>query len=253
MHIIRLPNKLRLSNYLRWLQSRLQATDNNKLDFYRQFVSKGSLCFDIGANIGQKIEFFLKLGARVIAVEPQPACFSFLKRIYGRNKNVVLVPKAVDSVSGVTKDIYICEANALSSMNTDWIQKAGKVRWDYQWAAPDKVETITLDNLIMRFGVPTFANIDVEGFELNVVKGLTRKIPCLSLEISPFFKGQLKEILNHLSLLGELRINLASDPTDTKGSITFYFKDWLCKEDAVRFLETEELSEVKDMFVKMLR
>src|SRR5690348_16870321 len=38
------------------------------------FVHPGDLCFDVGANVGRKAESMLRLGARVVAVEPQPGC-----------------------------------------------------------------------------------------------------------------------------------------------------------------------------------
>jgi protein-L-isoaspartate O-methyltransferase len=40
---------------------------------YRQFVKPGDLVFDIGAHVGDRVAAFRRLGARVVAVEPQPA------------------------------------------------------------------------------------------------------------------------------------------------------------------------------------
>lgn len=42
--------------------------------FYEQFIRPNDICFDIGANMGNRTEVFLKLGAKVIAVEPQSEC-----------------------------------------------------------------------------------------------------------------------------------------------------------------------------------
>src|SRR4051794_16322556 len=47
---------------------------------YRQFVRPGDLVFDIGANRGGKCAAFLRLGARVVAVEPNPGCVTALRR-----------------------------------------------------------------------------------------------------------------------------------------------------------------------------
>ena len=40
--------------------------------FYRQFVGPGDLAFDIGAHLGDRVQAWVDLGARVVAVEPQP-------------------------------------------------------------------------------------------------------------------------------------------------------------------------------------
>jgi tRNA G37 N-methylase Trm5 len=47
---------------------------------YSEFVSAGDLVFDIGANIGDYAEMFARLGARVVAVEPNPELIVDLKK-----------------------------------------------------------------------------------------------------------------------------------------------------------------------------
>lgn len=42
--------------------------------FYAQFISPGDLVFDIGANVGSYTEMFLRLGAKVVAAEPNREC-----------------------------------------------------------------------------------------------------------------------------------------------------------------------------------
>ena len=39
---------------------------------YGAFLSPGDLAFDIGAHVGDRISSFRRLGARVVALEPQP-------------------------------------------------------------------------------------------------------------------------------------------------------------------------------------
>ena len=94
---IRLLNSLKLFNPLRSLYYRLQILDPKIMAFYSPFIKKNDLCFDIGANVGRKTDIFLKLGARVIAVEPQPECIHFLQKKYRFDTRVTLVAKAVDS------------------------------------------------------------------------------------------------------------------------------------------------------------
>ena len=40
---------------------------------YGNFVRPGDLVFDVGAHVGDRVASFRRLGARVVAVEPQPA------------------------------------------------------------------------------------------------------------------------------------------------------------------------------------
>jgi hypothetical protein len=40
--------------------------------FYARFIRPGDLCFDIGAHVGSRLGAWLPLGARIVAVEPQP-------------------------------------------------------------------------------------------------------------------------------------------------------------------------------------
>ena len=73
--------------------------------FYAQFVKPNDLCFDIGANVGQTTEALLELGARIVAVEPNPLCFPVLNWQFGRNPRVTLVRKAVGACAGSAVDM----------------------------------------------------------------------------------------------------------------------------------------------------
>ena len=67
--------------------------------FYRQFIQPGDLCFDLGAHVGNRTRSWRDLGARVISIEPQPRCLDVLNNRFGRDKHVVIVPKAVASTA----------------------------------------------------------------------------------------------------------------------------------------------------------
>ena len=117
---IRILNSLKLFDVLRSFYYGLESKNSKVLNFYGQFIKKGDLCFDIGANIGRKIDIFLNLGANVIAVEPNPQCVNFLKWKYKNNPNITIMPVALDRQES-QKDIYLCEVNSLSSLSKDWI------------------------------------------------------------------------------------------------------------------------------------
>src|SRR4051812_50226625 len=62
---------------------------------YGGFVRPGDLVFDIGAHVGDRVACFRRLGARVVAVEPQPAMARMLKLLYGRSADVAIEMQAV--------------------------------------------------------------------------------------------------------------------------------------------------------------
>jgi FkbM family methyltransferase len=143
-----------------------------ELAFYTQFLHPGCLCFDIGANIGAKTEIFLKLGARVIAFEPQSECIKELHSRLGANARLVTINAAVGSCPGQAT-LFTRGHSTCSSLLEEW-----------EGVVEDTVEVqvTTLDDSLARYGVPQYCKIDVEGFELEVIKGLSRPIPILSFE-----------------------------------------------------------------------
>src|SRR5436305_15306189 len=68
---------------------------DRRADFYSQFVAPGSLVFDIGANVGNRVQVFLAIGARVVAVEPQQFCVETLSPRWGRNSRLTILPMGI--------------------------------------------------------------------------------------------------------------------------------------------------------------
>src|SRR5262245_18105720 len=68
--------------------------------FYGNLIRPGDLVFDVGAHVGDRVASFRRLGARVVAVEPQRAMVSALRLLYGRSKSVAIEAVAVGRESG---------------------------------------------------------------------------------------------------------------------------------------------------------
>ena len=147
---------------------------------YSQFVHEGALCFDIGANMGSRVGCFLMLKCRVIAVEPQHKCYTELKKVF-KDQPVTVIEKGVGEKQEV-KNFYIASNSLISSFSTQWIEGMKSKHKRDNWDTVVAVEIVTLDMLIDEYGLPDFIKIDTEGFEEEVLKGLSKPVKGLSFE-----------------------------------------------------------------------
>jgi FkbM family methyltransferase len=195
-------------------RGRWTAFDQRMLEFYARFIAPGELCFDVGANMGNRVKVFLRLGARVLAVEPQAACIHHLKALYGEDPRFQLIPQALGAAEG-QMELLISEVHTISSLSPAWIEavrKSGRFA-EFSWNARQTVPVTTLDRLIAAHGTPSFIKIDVEGFESEVLRGLSQPIRTLSFEFVPEFIDSALRCINHLDSLGETRWNYSMAET----------------------------------------
>lgn len=145
-------------------------------------VPRGNLCFDIGANRGEATGVALNSGyAKVIALEPAPTIYKTLLGNFGSDERVVCLDLAVSDSDGDVVTFYEAEEDGLSTLNIDWLTADG-ARYAGKPFHEVKAETVTMDTLIERYGLPDLVKIDVEGAEDWVLRGLTKKPGNLALE-----------------------------------------------------------------------
>jgi FkbM family methyltransferase len=225
-----------------------EETAGLRIQFYNQFLNVGDLVFDVGANFGNRIVPFLNIGCDVIAVEPQQKCYEFLEKKFG-NK-IRIVKKGLSDKEEI-KEFYISNASTISTFSKEWLDKVKDGRFKYyEWNKVEKIEMTTLDLLIHQYGSPKFIKIDVEGYELEVIKGLSNKIEYISIEYNvPENINNTILCINHLYEISKnIKFNYSVGET-----MNFALMKWLDKEEMLSLINSKEFISTSfgDIYVNM--
>lgn len=203
------------------------------MEIYKKILKKDGLCFDIGANIGNKAETFINYFDKVICVEPQPNCSLKIKDRFSNRPNVIVVNKACGSEVGKSVLFVSNRFNTLSTMSEKFIETTKKERFNgVSWDSSIEVDVTTLDVLIAEYGLPHFCKIDIEGYEPEVLKGLSKAIPYVSVEFTPELKEKTFECIDILLKIDEGYLFNYSEGE----SEVFTFDNWLTASDMKEFL-----------------
>lgn len=204
--------------------------------FYRQVLRPGDLCFDIGAHVGNRTRALLALGARVVAVEPQPLFARVLLRLYQKSPNFTLVQAAVGNKNGESTMLISSRAPTVSTLAADWTGDVGKqksfsnIRWDQR----EVVQVTTLDELIFKHGLPVLCKLDIEGYELHALEVLSHEINLISFEYIPAVLERGLGCIDRLAELGHYEFNLV------EGEIPkFVFVEWTDTVRIKKYLGTK--------------
>jgi FkbM family methyltransferase len=171
-----------------------------------------NLIFDIGFNVGEFTQtcFNKYKDCSVIAVEANPNLCNSVSQHFFTNYNFSLLNNLVSNKEGEEINFYISHnATGVSTASTEFMENSRFTKGSkhlgensINWAAPIKVESTTVDSMIERYGMPDLIKIDVEGYELNVLSGLTQKANDICFEWHEEEKDNLYKILEHLQSLG---------------------------------------------------
>ena len=212
--------------------------------FYSQFFQAGSRVFDVGANQGEYSEIFAGEGGRVIAIEPNTAYSTRLTAL-ARTNDIHPMFVAIGEEPGEAT-LNVCSKPGFSTMvdrHVDWIEESPDYK-DVSWTHTLTVPVTTLGLLAKEFGEPEFVKIDVEGFEINVLRGMTFRPRNLSFEFGARRKGPSSVCLEHMGAL-----NYRFRPIIGR-EYRFVTAEWMSLEEARAWLDaySVEEGEYGDMF-----
>jgi FkbM family methyltransferase len=219
---------------LRSLRIYYGGRDRTAMDaLYRSFIQPGDLAFDIGAHVGDRIACFRRLGARVVALEPQPALARALRLMLGRDRDVTIEEVAIAREPGTVELMINVENPTVSTASRDFIRAAEDAAgWrEQRWTKFVRVAATTLDALIAKHGVPAFIKIDVEGFEAEALAGLTQPVAALSFEFTTIQREIAHAAIARCETLGYARFNAALGE-----SRTFAHADWIAAAELRQWL-----------------
>jgi FkbM family methyltransferase len=212
--------------------------------FYAQFFQPGEIIFDVGANQGEYAECFAREGGRVIAIEPNEA---HRARLEALAKFLPITPEYVavsDEPGTATLNISSTSGySTLASADSDWMAESPDYA-DAKWIGAAQVRTVTLDELAAKHGEPAFVKIDIEGYELSALKGMSFVPRYLSFE----YGVRRKEIaLSCLELLTARGCRFR--PIDGR-DFRFSAAEWMTGAEAVEWLGDRTLAdgEYGDLF-----
>jgi len=198
--------------------------------FYAQLLPDHPYCFDIGANYGEHTAAFLSLSARqVVAVEPQAYCVKFIDAAFSeevKSGRVITRSTAVGAKKGrAALFVGPDPARSMSSLSPAFVDtsRANGQKWDIP---PIEVEVITLDSLIEELGVPDYIKVDVEGFDLEVLRGLSLPVNLVSFEFNtqPSLIDIAADCIKRLQELGQYEFNYQVEaPNET----SLQFDHWV--------------------------
>jgi len=213
--------------------SRLRGTPYAKAmdcdrEFFGLFFKSNAIrsVFDVGANVGDKAAVFSEIAERVLCVEADPRTAIGLKARFTFRRQVVIENVAVGARVGSAK-LFRKNHAGFNTLSKKWSDAAGNQ--GVSDAGAVDVAVTTLDLLIGKHGIPDFIKIDVEGFELPAICGLTRSIKALSFEANiPTFFDETKTIIGKLSeLQPRVRFNFRIMEARTFNSPSFIDGDTL--------------------------
>lgn len=137
--------------------------DKQEIALMRQYIRKGDVVLDIGANIGFYTQILSELvgeTGKVYAFEPDKTNYSYLIRNAGHLKNVEFFNKAVSEKTG-----------KITLYHSDLLNVDHKTYATENYTSTTEIDCVAVDDIIPEHKVD-FIKIDIQGYEYFAFKGM---------------------------------------------------------------------------------
>jgi FkbM family methyltransferase len=207
------------------------AARDKMILFFKTLLPRDALVFDVGANVGAVSRALAFAGARVVSLEPNADCVRTFELMY-RHENIQIIQAAVGSHNGLANLHVSDDWDCTCTLSSEWKARmeATDERYRNNWLRQASVPLLTLDTLVEHFGEPYFIKIDVEGYEAEVLLGLSKQPPLLSFEIHKTFLEAGLRCLDLPLLANGSEFNLVLN-ANWGYPAQFQFAKWLDKEE----------------------
>jgi len=178
------------------MKQRLKTILLRKGVYYKLRYSVLFRCYQYAYD-GHKTEAFRHLAKKVISCEPDRFSFSILQDRFRNRNQVILENTAVADEPGTSHFFIHRPGSAFNTLSQTWKQTLEQdqlEKWDekIKFTGGYTVSVTTLDLLIQKYGKPDFIKIDVEGYEEQVMRGLS--VPVAFLSFEAMWPGGITEI-----------------------------------------------------------
>ena len=151
-----------------------------------KIIKPGDICWDVGANIGFYTCLLASLvedSGAIVAFEPAARTCGYLNENVSLNQftNVTVINKGLGDKQE-QRSLYYSEAGLAEG--------TASLKYADGRAASERVTLDTIDNLTPELPIPDFIKIDVEGYQLEVLRGAE---DCLKTH-APLLMAELRDV-----------------------------------------------------------
>lgn len=161
-----MPEQKQFRGFGLGIMRRLRGTPLDEADLVIRECKRlirGGVFFDVGANIGDVSEALLPLASKVVAIEPEPVSFTKLSERLGSRAACI---NALVGPDGAARTFL---TNTIASTSSTSVTP-GDEPPGHDYLKRTAMNAVSLDTIAKQHGMPGLVKIDVEGFEISVLK-----------------------------------------------------------------------------------